>query len=122
MWAERAINLEQQESTTCNQDVGVRFVEGTSSMRGITTRFCVTSDPTLSLTALSSVGLFANRDFERGDVVLVLKGRASQEPSRESIHVGGGIHVIDPFGSFVNHSFTPSCVVEGWESISLNMM
>ena len=57
-------------------------------------------------------GCFATQDFATGEVVLALEGAVSPMPTRESIEIGPGAHIVDPHGSYVNHSFDPSCEVD----------
>ena len=58
-------------------------------------------------------GLFTTVPNCADEVVLELRGPISATPSRESIYIGDGMHLTDENGSFVNHSFTPSCYVDG---------
>lgn len=57
-------------------------------------------------------GCYATRDFAAGETVLALQGTVLDKPTRESIEVGPGRHIVDPHGSFVNHSFEPSTEVD----------
>ena len=56
-------------------------------------------------------GCFATQDFATGETVLTLEGAVLETPTRESIEVGPGAHIVDPQGSYVNHSFDPSTEV-----------
>lgn len=67
----------------------------------------------------SELGLFATRSYKRFDQVHVLSGVELDHPTRESIYVGGGVHIVDAWGQFVNHSFEPSCTVRGRFFIAL---
>ncbi len=58
-------------------------------------------------------GLVTSKFFRRGEVVVEVVGPTAHAPTRTSIHVGGGRHVEDPLGRFVNHSCAPSTRVEG---------
>lgn len=58
-------------------------------------------------------GLFALRHFSQGQVVFVLDGQTFDHPTRESIHVGNGVHVHDEYGAYINHSFDPSTKITG---------
>lgn len=51
--------------------------------------------------------------FNRGDVVHILKGTIEDKPSRHSIQVSMRKHCLDPIGIHINHSFNPSCEIEG---------
>ena len=53
-------------------------------------------------------GLYATRSYAMGEIVLKLQGKLVLYPTRESIHVGNGMHVIDKYGEYINHSFEPN--------------
>lgn len=54
----------------------------------------------------------ATAPFEVGDTVLQLSGPIVAQPTRESIELDHHVHIIDPQGSYVNHSSTPSTCVD----------
>jgi SET domain-containing protein len=56
-------------------------------------------------------GLFAKRSWKKDDIVFVLHGDISDTPSKYSIHIGDNLHIIDKYGSFMNHSFDPNARV-----------
>jgi len=64
-------------------------------------------------------GLFTTVPHVKGSTVLTLHGPVTSSPTRESIHVGSNMHMTDPNGSYVNHSFEPSCVVDGVNLVAL---
>jgi hypothetical protein len=53
-------------------------------------------------------GLYATRSYAIGEIVLKLQGKLVLNPTRESIHIGNGMHVIDKYGEYINHSFEPN--------------
>jgi hypothetical protein len=55
----------------------------------------------------------ATTPFRQGDTVLKLSGPIVAQPTRESIELDCHRHIIDPQGSFVNHSSTPTTCVNG---------
>jgi hypothetical protein len=57
-------------------------------------------------------GLYATKDFNTGEIITKLKGELNLIPTRESIHIGNGLHVIDSYGRFINHSFEPNTRIE----------
>lgn len=57
-------------------------------------------------------GCFATQIFQKGETVLRLQGPLLAQPTRESIQIGPDLHVVDPTGSFINHSNTPSAMVD----------
>ena len=62
---------------------------------------------------INGKGVYTTEVFREGDVVVRLQGPIVDQPTRESIEIGPGQHIIDPIGSYVNHSFTPTTKVEG---------
>lgn len=64
-------------------------------------------------------GLFATQSYEKNTVIFILNGEIYNHPTRETIHVGNNVHVLDQYGSFMNHSFTPSTCVNGFEIVAL---
>lgn len=70
-------------------------------------------------------GLVATKDFESGDVVLILHGEITSTPSRYSVQIGPDRHIEVPdevkaSGSldryrwrFLNHSCAPNAAFEG---------
>lgn len=65
-------------------------------------------------------GLFATQSYESGEVIHRLSGTELEYPTRESIHVGGNVHIVDPYGQFINHSFEPSCAIVGRFVVTLH--
>ena len=57
-------------------------------------------------------GLYATKKHNTGDIIHKLQGKLVLEPTRESIHIGYGLHIIDEFGQFINHSFEPNVKIE----------
>ena len=53
-------------------------------------------------------GLFANRTFNKGEVILLLKGNWFKEPTRTSIQVGKDKHIENYEGGHINHHCNPS--------------
>lgn len=57
-------------------------------------------------------GLYTTKDFKEGDILRKLHGELVLNPTRESIHIGNGMHVIDEYGQYINHSFEPNVKIE----------
>jgi len=57
-------------------------------------------------------GLYATRTYAIGDVILKLQGKLVLQPTKESIHIGNEMHVIDKYGQYINHSFEPNTQIE----------
>jgi hypothetical protein len=53
-------------------------------------------------------GLFANRTFNKGEIILLLKGNYFNKPTRTSIQVGNSKHVENYEGGLINHHCNPS--------------
>jgi len=53
-------------------------------------------------------GLFANRVFNKNEIVLLLKGNYFPKPSRTSIQVGKNKHVESYEGGLINHHCNPN--------------
>ena len=53
-------------------------------------------------------GLFANRTFDKGEIILLLKGNYFNKPTRTSIQVGNNKHVENYEGGLINHHCNPS--------------
>lgn len=64
-------------------------------------------------------GLFATRNYARSEVIRTFQGVELDHPAKESIYVGGGVHIVDAWGQFINHSFHPTCAVRGRSLIAL---
>jgi hypothetical protein len=56
---------------------------------------------------------------KKGDKVFELAGSLLIFPTRESIYIGNDIHVVDDFGTYMNHSFTPNCKIDGFNVIAI---
>ena len=64
-------------------------------------------------------GLFSTCTYEKDEIIMKLDGYTTSYPTRESIYVGNGIHIDDPYGRFMNHSFTPTTKISGKNVIAL---
>ena len=49
--------------------------------------------------------------------VFCLEGSISDRPTKESIHVGNNVHIVDNFGQYMQHSFSPNCTIQGLMSL-----
>ena len=68
---------------------------------------------------IDGLGLFVNTSYTKDDIIFVLDGDILDYPTRESIHIGNNKHIIDKFGSFINHSFNPNIKIDGKNVIAL---
>lgn len=64
-------------------------------------------------------GLFSKKKFETGDIIFSLSGDKLSSPTRESIYVGNGIHIDDHYGAYINHSFKPSTIINGFDVVAI---
>ena len=61
---------------------------------------------------IGEYGLYATQFYAKGDILFVLSGKIFANPTRETIYVGNGTHIHDPFGIYINHSFMPSVRID----------
>jgi len=65
-------------------------------------------------------GLFATKNYIKGETVYILSGKVYDNPTRETIHIGNNIHLHDSnYGIYINHSFNPNIYVNGYELVAL---
>ena len=64
-------------------------------------------------------GVFSKKTFQSGDIIHVLIGRIIDSPNRESIHIGNNEHIIDSYGSYINHSFDSNAKIEGKNVVAI---
>ena len=65
-------------------------------------------------------GLFANKAYSAGSVVLTLSGEVLNRPTKYSVHIGNGEHIEDDgVGINMNHSFTPTTCIQGRNVVAL---
>ena len=65
-------------------------------------------------------GLFVTNSHTKGEVIYTLRGTVDTKPCRESIYIGGGEHIYDEYGIFMNHSFQPNTEISGKNIVALN--
>lgn len=65
------------------------------------------------------LGVFADKNYENGSVLRELSGLLFTNPTRESIHVGRNMHVVDIYGKYMNHSFDPNVKIVNNKVIAL---
>ena len=57
--------------------------------------------------------LFSAREFRIGDELFNLLGEITKEPSKYTVHLGNGLHILDERVRYMNHSFKPNCKFTG---------
>ena len=70
-------------------------------------------------TQIDGLGLFATKQYQKGDVIFTLKGEATNYPTRESIYVGNNTHILDQMGQYINHSFEPTTQIQDYNVVAL---
>ena len=67
-------------------------------------------------------GLYATRVYAVGEIVKKLEGDLVLKPTRKSIHIGNGMHVIDKYGQYIKHSFEPNTRIESNNVIAIEVI
>lgn len=57
--------------------------------------------------------------FAAGETVYTVRGDAAPHRTRDTIEIGPGQHVEDPYALFLNHSFAPNLAVRGRALVAL---
>ena len=68
---------------------------------------------------INGLGLFATKQYQKGETIFVLKGKETNFPTRESIYVGNNTHIFDQMGQFINHSFEPTTQIQEYNVVAL---
>ena len=55
--------------------------------------------------------LVATTSYQSGEVVRILEGTIVKSPTRTSIEIDTNKHIEDEYGIYMNHSFTPTCII-----------
>jgi hypothetical protein len=63
--------------------------------------------------------LYADANFLKGSVVHTMCGELTLKPTKQSIHIGDGMHVTDKYGSYINHSFDPNTKIVGNKVVAI---
>ncbi len=69
---------------------------------------------------LKENGLYATRSYLKNECIFTLSGEKFDRPKRETIYVGNGVHILNEFGMFMNHSFQPTTYIDGYNVVALN--
>ena len=73
----------------------------------------------LDCNRVNGKALFAKFSCKKDNVVFTLKGEIIDNPTRESIHIGDNKHIIDKWGTFMNHSFEPNTKIIGKDVVAM---
>ena len=63
--------------------------------------------------------LFTTKNIEKGKTIFTLEGKILSKPNKYSIEIGKNLHIIDKWGSYLNHSFQPNTKIEGKNVVAL---
>tara|TARA_Y100000310_G_scaffold333988_1_gene412705 strand:+ start:1343 stop:1690 length:348 start_codon:yes stop_codon:yes gene_type:complete len=69
-------------------------------------------------TSAEQLALFTYREYAAGDEIFVLSGATVSHPTRESIRVAEGEHILDSYGSYMNHSCKPNAIIDGYKVVA----
>ena len=64
-------------------------------------------------------GLYASIKYYQCDVIHIMEGTLKKTPTKQSIHIGNNMHLIDNYGKYINHSFNPNIKVVGNKLVAL---
>ena len=64
--------------------------------------------------------LFSKNKILKNDIVFVLKGEILDKPTKYTIEIDKDKHILDKYGIYLNHSFTPNTKIDGKNVIALN--
>lgn len=68
---------------------------------------------------VNGLGLFSKSQYKKGEIIFILNGSIKNKPSRESIYIGENKHITDKWGTFMNHSFSPTTLIKGRNVVAL---
>jgi hypothetical protein len=72
---------------------------------------------------IEQLGLFTTKKYNQGEIIFILSGKEFDKPTRESIYVGEingkHTHVHDNYGQYINHSFEPSVIINGYNIVAI---
>ena len=60
-------------------------------------------------------GLFADKDFKKGEVIFSLEGEILKEPTKYTIQLSREKHIDDALGQYLNHSCDPNTYISAGE-------
>lgn len=67
---------------------------------------------------INEFGLYSTKKYKKGEIIFMLSGKEFDKPTRESIHVGNNKHIYDQYGIYMNHSFTPTTYIDGYNVVA----
>jgi SET domain-containing protein len=64
-------------------------------------------------------GLFADKNYQKNDVIHKLEGQVYEKPSRTTIEIDINKHIDDEYGIYMNHSFNPNCIIKDGRIVAI---
>ena len=61
---------------------------------------------------IDGYGLFSTQTYKKNDIIHKLVGEIKENPDKYTIEIGKNKHILDSFGIYINHSFTPNIKIE----------
>jgi SET domain len=68
---------------------------------------------------LNGYGLYSTEFYPKSEIVYTLSGEIYDKPTKYTIHVENNVHILDARGRFMNHSFTPTTYIDGYNVVAL---
>ena len=68
---------------------------------------------------LNKNGLFSDEKYQVNDKIYKLRGIIYKKPSRTTIEIDINTHIDDEYGIYMNHSFSPNCIIKDGSIIAL---
>jgi len=63
-------------------------------------------------TRVKGLALFSRNNYKPEDFVYKLQGITYDAPTKFTIETAVGVHILDPYGVYMNHSFDPTCCIK----------
>lgn len=63
--------------------------------------------------------LFSTKKYKKDSVIYILTGEIKDKPDKYTIEIGDNKHILDNYGIYMNHSFTPSVKIDGNNVVAL---
>ena len=63
--------------------------------------------------------LYSENNYKKGEVIFILEGEILDKPNKYTIEIEKDKHILDKWGIYMNHSFSPSTEISGNKVIAL---
>ena len=67
---------------------------------------------------VNGYGLYSSKSYSKNEIIHILNGDIYTDPTKYTIHVGNGVHILDMYGRYMNHSFTPTTYIDGCKVVA----